>query len=783
MTFQAQPTTEGVYRVKVYETDNGSYWKYMPDSTLWIKMTNVDKLSSQFKWNIAPVQGQTDFFTIQPAYDTNVGMVSSTDNTNKYWGYGLPVGQPGSSAKWKIKKDSTSNAFSKIYCESGSDAVDCQDSVDYAVHFYKSGDNYLNQRWVFQLIDDVPPPKPSFKSFESLFFTLTPEQAAKETYDIIIIGTGIGGGVIAGDLFDTNSRLGSEAKSVLVIEKGNLAFHSHCLNASRPSGFGEDRGQQNDTFFSLFRDEYTLSAPNGDWKGGPMHNVGGRSAAWGLFAPRIHDKTLITQFAPGSQLYDDLVRTWYLEAEALMNLSLPATATVHQDLMERLNMKSQRGCQWQWGRIASEFRDDDNFDFAKGAYSPIDKILEIAMSKQRKADGTMIEHPNWKILLRTEVRSIEFDGTTATGVVVRDANGNETTIALKSATSKIVLAAGSVGSPAILMRSGKSDFLGDNGGLHLTDHDIFAKACVFQYINPGDRERIGSMKLQTYVQLKSDDSIILANMAIDASSFLPREFLPNEFFRNENFPKLIVAFIRPTVLNKANTISLDSNQEPVVTINRAVPFSNSDPDVAELRDLTKEVIQVVTDTLSINLESDDDSDDSDDDSDDDDYFKVLELGGVAHELGTIPMQGGNSSDGYCLESDLELRGHNGVYVCDLSVFPYSPEANPTLTLAALALRLSRNVLLPRLPDTAQAADTVYVMNQTGENIQVFVSNRAATSTDVLEVLTPGELKSCPRKMDLPEAVFVYRLDYNSDDKYLSEPQLFVGHPGKILVID
>ena len=54
----------------------------------------------------------------------------------------------------------------------------------------------------------------------------------------------------AGDLFDNNSRLGRNAKSVLV-EKGGLAFPSHCLNTAR--GYGEDRGQQNDTFFALFK--------------------------------------------------------------------------------------------------------------------------------------------------------------------------------------------------------------------------------------------------------------------------------------------------------------------------------------------------------------------------------------------------------------------------------------------------------------------------------------------------------------------------------------------------
>jgi len=125
------------------------------------------------------------------------------------------------------------------------------------------------------------------KTFEQLWFQLTPEKAATETYDIIVVGTGLGAGVIGGDLFDTNSKLGSRAKSVLVVEKGGLPFHSHCLNASRPSGFGEDRGQQNDTFFSLFKKNYRFKNPDQAkmWNAGPMFNLGGRGAAWGLLSP------------------------------------------------------------------------------------------------------------------------------------------------------------------------------------------------------------------------------------------------------------------------------------------------------------------------------------------------------------------------------------------------------------------------------------------------------------------------------------------------------------------
>ena len=114
-----------------------------------------------------------------------------------------------------------------------------------------------------------------------------------------------------------------------------------------------------------------------------MFGLGGRSAAWDLFSPRVHDEILQAKFALGSELFSSLLHTWYPEVEALMKMSLPAATSAHQHVMGHLNMvndKKHRSVQWQWGRIASKFHENHNFDFAKGALSTIDKALEIAMS-------------------------------------------------------------------------------------------------------------------------------------------------------------------------------------------------------------------------------------------------------------------------------------------------------------------------------------------------------------------------------------------------------------------
>ena len=47
MSFQAQPTVAGTYRVKQYNSND--YWKYISDGTLWIKLDSLDENSDLFK--------------------------------------------------------------------------------------------------------------------------------------------------------------------------------------------------------------------------------------------------------------------------------------------------------------------------------------------------------------------------------------------------------------------------------------------------------------------------------------------------------------------------------------------------------------------------------------------------------------------------------------------------------------------------------------------------------------------------------------------------------------
>jgi len=314
-------------------------------------------------------------------------------------------------------------------------------------------------------------------------------------------------------------------------------------------------------------------------------------------------------------------------------------------------------------------------------------------------------------------------------------------------------------------------------GLHITDHDIFAQSSAFTYNNPKNQEIVGGMKLQTHIKIKATlpkiSEIGLVNMSINASSFLPRQNTPEN-----NAPVWIFAIIRPAKLNTLNTIALKDG-EPVVLLNREKPFNPDDSDLQPYKELTKHAKETLEKVLDITFIPG---------SGTAGKFKPLELGGVAHELGTIPMKGPSTSEApYFVDENLKLRGYDGVYVCDLSVFPSSPAANPTLTLAALSLRLSRDTLLPR-PDIAftQDPDYVYVVNASGQQIKVFVADRAsvvAQGENIDIVLNPGEREGWKRTAGTSESVYVFRLKF-ADGKmgYLEDPQFFTAVPGRVTEI-
>ena len=101
----------------------------------------------------------------------------------------------------------------------------------------------------------------------------------RHDFDIIIVGSGIGGGILADDLAD---RLGN-SKRILVIEAGSYLYPTHVYNICRFPNATLARHFGCDNFTQANNDE------NGEFFIGlkPQMNLGGRSIFWSGLIPTI----------------------------------------------------------------------------------------------------------------------------------------------------------------------------------------------------------------------------------------------------------------------------------------------------------------------------------------------------------------------------------------------------------------------------------------------------------------------------------------------------------------
>lgn len=131
-------------------------------------------------------------------------------------------------------------------------------------------------------------------------------------------------------------------------------------------------------------------------------------------------------------------------------------------------------------------------------------------------------------------------------------------------------------------------------------------------------------------------------------------------------------------------------------------------------------------------------------------------------------------EGGVVDENLRMKyGWNNVSVWDLSVFPYSAASNPTLTLAALALRLSDNLV----PEPNYRPVTVY--NVCGKDVDVVVeTSKRSTPPFGPQRLTIQAGKNCTWKIAQQEAILIFACQHAmSYDLQILVPG------GKNLIID
>ena len=232
---------------------------------------------------------------------------------------------------------------------------------------------------------------------------------------------------------------------------------------------------------------------------------------------------------------------------------------------------------------------------------------------------------------------------------------------LKYRARTVVLAAGTLGSARIAQKSK----LATKAGVGVTDHPIlytrFAIPAASRFHSAGCSKTV-SQHLNASTTSHRYNMLLELGTGINDLQFGHKNIVDGVAYMKENAMVSEVVFILHAPLNQNNRVSLDSSGNFVLKIENSPVL---DEERAEMQRITDEVIAALGGRA---LKGDSTT------------LRTAGLGCVAHEVGSLAM--GTITDENCA-----ILGSPNIYVGDLSMFPASFAANPTLTLTAIALRL------------------------------------------------------------------------------------------------
>lgn len=522
-----------------------------------------------------------------------------------------------------------------------------------------------------RLTVDVPLPA------RMIFDETGPEPSTE--FDVIVIGSGAGGGALAYALTTRPASGAQSAKRVLVLEAGSYLFPTHVGNLPRR----EPAGPTPEThIWDLWYDYRIMrwTGPDGAPNSAEVSqalNLGGRTIFWGALAPRAKDWELRTW---PERVAEELHNTWYEEAEQLMRVRQLAASAYQVDVRMTLRGLPQlAGFSHVDAPMATEYVGRAPDVVPAGVFSTAELLIEREL--QRDTNGDPL-YPNLQVRLNHEVTEVELSGEEplerAVGVVTYDHRQDRPRRFTISPGGAVVLCAGTLGSPLLARASGVPDpnVLVGRG---LTDHPIYVVPFWISRVSKWFRDTQSSIVLSRPLPSSGQDrgdgrpsypyNVKLSlNTRLTQSRFVE----PEEFFQlmdEDRMPCELVFMLESPLLeeNRVEPTPGHPNQPQVVTMDA----QHVEPALKAAMDHYADVV-----LAAFNGEPG--------------IRHYASLGGVGHEVGTMRMvsNGDGGVAAGVVDEHLLVIGTDNLYTCDLSVFPSSPAANPTLTLVALALRLA-----------------------------------------------------------------------------------------------
>jgi len=511
-----------------------------------------------------------------------------------------------------------------------------------------------------------------------------------EHFDIIIIGTGAGGGTLA-------HTLAPSGKRILLLERGDF-LPREMDNWSPKAVFEEGKYISEDTWYDADGKAFQPQV---------HYFVGGATKMYGAALYRLRPGDFrelkhVDGISPSWPLgYDDF-EPWYTRAEWLYQVH----GAHGEDPIE-----GHWSRQYPWPAVSSEPRIQQLFDdLVAGGYHPFHAPCGILLDEERRPASTCIrctwcdgypclvhaksdaeviavrpalDHDNVSILVNAEVVKLETDsrGRTVTGVVVSREGAQET-----YAADIVALSAGASNSAKILLASANdrhpkglangSDQVGRNYMYHNSkavvalskeaNDTIFQKTIAlndFYFGTPGYDRPIGQIQMvgKSNAEAMKGEEPKLTKLAPHWSLAETARHAVDFWLTTEDLPV------------PDNRVTLDADGS-IHLAYRSTNDEEADRLYQELKKILNHTGLAQHHVLSKNF-----------------YMNMsIPIAGVAHQAGTCRF--GSDPASSVLDPNCKAHELDNLYVVDTSFFPSIGAVNPALTAMANAIRVGEHIL-------------------------------------------------------------------------------------------
>jgi choline dehydrogenase-like flavoprotein len=507
-----------------------------------------------------------------------------------------------------------------------------------------------------------------------------------EHYDVIIIGTGAGGGTLA-------HRLAPSGKRILLLERGGY-LPREPENWDSREVFGRER---------YVTTEHWVDRNGARFRPHAQYYVGGNTKFYGaiLFRMRERDFGEVRHYGGVSPAwpisYSDL-EPYYAEAERVYLVHgaagedhtepprsgpFPHPAVSHEPRIQQLHDDFLRIGHHPFHLPVGV--DLDEADPERGACVRCDRFDGFPCLTDGKADAHVrcvrpaLEHENVTLVTHSRVERLDTSssGRSVTGVVVDRGGARET-----YSGDLVVVSCGAAHSPALLLRSATDrhpDGLANSSGQVGRNYMAHINSGVIAISQaPNDTKFQKTLGVNDYYWGASDSELPLGHIQMLGKSdrnilragapwFAPG--LALEYMSRHAIDFWLTTEDLP---HPDNRITLDRQG----TVHLSKTFHNEEPHRRLLAKLKSLLADLGCSERAIPR------------------FSVLDqripLAGIAHQCGTVRF--GDDPARSVLDGDCKAHELDNLYVVDTSFFPSSSAVNPALTAMANALRIGDRLL-------------------------------------------------------------------------------------------